>query len=234
MTKAFAIIPVKKFENSKTRLSPILSDGERVELARLMLQDTLATLGRLDILRELLVVSSDRRAQDIARDHGATFIFEERDAGVNSAVALADRHCASAGADASVVVPQDLPLLNAGDLAEFFRVAQNGGKDDDDDASKVDYREKRKCIVICPSLRYDGTNVLLRQPPAVIKTHYDSNSYEMHIKAAEAAGAAVHVVRAERLMFDIDTPGDVEQLRRVKETVTARATAEFLMSRVAP
>lgn len=230
--KAFAIIPVKKFENSKTRLSPILSEGERVELARLMLQDTLATLGQLDVLHGLLVVSSDRRAQEIARNHGATFIFEEKDAGVNSAVALADRHCVSAGADTSVVVPQDLPLLNAGDLAEFFRVAQSG--DDGDYASRDSDKGKRKCIVICPSLRYDGTNVLLRQPPAVIKTHYDNNSYEMHIKAAESAGAAVHVVRAERLMFDVDTPGDVEQLRRIKGAATARATAEFLMSRVAP
>lgn len=220
MKKAFAIIPAKKFENSKTRLSSILDVKERAELAKLMLHDTLATLGRLDVLCGVLVVSSDKRAQEIAHEHGATFILEGKDAGVNSAVALADRHCIEAGADASIVVPQDLPLLNVADLAEFFTVARAA--------------DRSGCIAICPSLRYDGTNVLLRRPPAVIRTHYDSNSYEMHIKAARDAGAAVHVVRAERLMFDIDTPGDVAQLRAVKEKITARATAEFLLSRVAP
>jgi 2-phospho-L-lactate guanylyltransferase len=218
--KAFAVIPAKKFENSKTRLSPILDAKGRAELARLMLHDTLATLGRLDVLYGVLVVSSDKRAQEIAQEHGATFILEGKDAGVNSAVALADRYCIDAGADASIVVPQDLPLLNVADLAEFFTVAQAA--------------DRRGCIAICPSLRYDGTNVLLRMPPAVIRTHYDNNSYEMHVKAARDAGAAVHVIRAERLMFDIDTPGDVARLRAVKEEITARATAEFLLSRVAP
>lgn len=208
--KTFFIIPVKRFENSKTRLSSMLSADERIELASLMLDDTLATLKAMDL--QILVVSGDRRAKQIAESHGAKFIYEEKDRGVNSAVALADRHCIDAGADESVVVPQDLPLLNAGDINQMIAFAK-----------------EERCIAICPSLRYDGTNVLLRRPPDIIKTHYDNNSYEMHIKSAADAGVSAHVIKLERLMFDIDTPEDVTHLARM-ENVTAKATASFLKS----
>ena len=209
--KTFAIIPVKRFENSKTRLSSILAPDERMRLAGLMLDDTLVTLKAIDL--HVLVVSGDRRAKEIADSHGARFIHEEKDRGVNSAVALADRHCIDTGADASVVVPQDLPLLNAADINEMIGAAK-----------------EKMCIAICPSLRYDGTNVLLRRPPDVIGTYYDNNSYEMHLKAAGDACAVAHVMKLERLMFDIDTPQDVAQLASMKG-VTARATASFLKSR---
>ncbi len=209
--KTFFIIPVKRFENSKTRLSSMLSADERIELASLMLDDTLATLRVMGL--QILVVSGDRRAKQIADSHGARFIHEEKDSGVNSAVALADRHCIDVGAGASVVVPQDLPLLNAGDINHMIASAK-----------------EERCIAICPSLRYDGTNVLLRRPPDIIKTHYDNNSYEMHIKSAVDAGVSVHIMKLQRLMFDIDTPEDVTHLAKM-ENVTAKATASFLKSR---
>ena len=211
--KTFFIIPVKRFENSKTRLSSMLSADERVELASLMLDDTLATLRVAGL--QILVVSGDRRAKQIAESHGARFIHEEKDSGVNSALSLADRHCIDAGASENVVVPQDLPLLNAGDINQIIASAR-----------------EEKCVAICPSLRYDGTNVLLRRPPDIIKTHYDNNSYEMHIKSASDAGVSAHVMRLERLMFDIDTPEDVTRLARM-ENVTAKATTSFLKSRTA-
>ena len=189
----------------------MLSADERIELASLMLDDTLATLRVMGL--QILVVSGDRRAKQIADSHGARFIHEEKDSGVNSAVALADRHCIDVGAGASVVVPQDLPLLNAGDINHMIASAK-----------------EERCIAICPSLRYDGTNVLLRRPPDIIKTYYDNNSYEMHIKSAADAGVSAHVIKLERLMFDIDTPEDVTHLARM-ENVTAKSTASFLKSR---
>ena len=185
---------------------------ERIRLAGLMLDDTLATLKAVG--SPLLVVSGDMRAKEIAESHGARFIREEKDSGVNSAVALANRYCVGEGdADASVVVPQDLPLLNVKDINTVIGAA----------------KKEKKGIVVCPSLRYDGTNVLLRRPADVIRTHYDNNSYEMHLKSASDAGVNAQVMKLERLMFDIDTPEDVTQIARM-ENVTAKATASFLKS----
>ncbi len=214
--KTFAIIPVKKFENAKTRLSAILAADERVTLSGLLLQDTLATLVNSKRLDQILVVSSDSRAKKISEEHGAVFISEEKDNGVNSAVMCADKYSVDAGADATIVIPQDLPLLDAGEIDRICDMA----------------RQDSRCIVICPSTRYDGTNILLRKPPMAIKIHYDNNSYNMHIKSASELGVQVRVFESQKLMFDIDKSDDVRELAGMPdEVITARLTSSFLKSR---
>lgn len=215
--KTFAIIPVKRFENAKTRLSSILTADERVTLSGLMLQDTLTTLVNSRRLDQILVVSSDSRAKKISEERGVGFIFEEKDNSVNSAIMLADRYSVDAKAVATVVIPQDLPLLDAG---EIDRICEAAGQD-------------LRCIVICPSTRYDGTNILLRKPPTVIKIHYDNNSYNMHIKSAAELGVQARVFESQRLMFDIDKPDDVHELAAMPdEMITAKMTSSFLKSRI--
>lgn len=198
MMKTFAIIPVKKFENSKTRLSPMLGADGRVQLSALMLDDTLAALAGAKTLKQAVVVSGDRRAEEIAARHGAAFLHEEKEKGVNAAVELADQYCTSNGADATIVIPQDLPLLDALDVDMVCGMAEN----------------EASCILICPSLRYDGTNLLLRKPPNAIKTYYDNDSYQSHIKAAGALGMAVKLYFSKKLMSDLDTPEDARQLSK--------------------
>lgn len=213
MMKTFAIVPVKKFENSKMRLSLMLSTDDRMQLSALMLDDTLSALAGAQSLEQVVVVSCDRRAEEIAAKHGAKFLHEEKESGVNSAVELADSYCMNLGIDATVVIPQDLPLLDALDVDMVCDMAKNEGS----------------CIVICPSLRYDGTNLLLRKPPSVIKTYYDSDSYETHIKVASKLGVLVKPFFSKRLMSDIDTPEDARQL--AKEIGTGK-TLEFIKSRL--
>jgi len=213
MIKTFAIVPVKKFENSKTRLSPMLSADERIHLSSLMLDDTLTVLTAVQSLQEIVVVSSDSRAAEIAARYGAKFLHEEKESGVNSAVLLGDGYSAKQSADATVVIPQDLPLLDAADVAMACELAENEGR----------------CIVICPSLRYDGTNLLIRKPPSVIKTYYDGNSYETHIKAAGELGIPVKLFASIKLMSDVDTPEDA---RHLATQAGASKTLAFLKSRI--
>jgi 2-phospho-L-lactate guanylyltransferase len=213
MMKTFAIIPVKKFENSKTRLSPMLSTDERIHMSSLMLNDTLSVLAGVQSLQQLVVVSSDRRVEEIAAKHSAKFLREEKETGVNSAVTLADSYCTEQGTDATIVIPQDLPLLDVVDVAMACDLAENEGK----------------CIVICPSLRYDGTNLLLRKPSSIMETYYDRDSYETHIKTAGRLGVPVKLFFSKKLMSDVDTPEDARQL--TKEAGTSK-TFEFLRSRL--
>jgi len=210
----FAIVPVKRFENSKSRLAPLLSLQQRRTLSELMLDDTLATLAASGCFAQVLVVTGDLHAKEIASRRGAKVLFQESDAGVNSAVALADAHSARAGAQATVVVPQDLPLMNAADIAGVCALAKDG-----------------PCVALCPSTRFDGTNILLRRPPAAIATHYDNNSYENHIRAAKEAGLAVQVINSKNLMFDLDTPDDAKELASMPDArIAAKQTASFVKS----
>lgn len=213
MMKTFAIVPVKRFENAKTRLSSILDTDDRIHLSLLMLEDTLQILSVVQSLTQVITVSADKRVEEIAAKHGANFLLEEKERGVNSAVALTDNYCMKEAADATIVIPHDLPLLDSTDISKACELAEN----------------ESRCIVICPSLRYDGTNMLLRKPPSIIATFYDADSYNMHVKAAIRLGIPVKRLFSKNLMCDIDTPEDVLEIIK-EETVTGRSL-EFIKSK---
>jgi len=211
--KIFAILPVKRFENAKTRLSSILDIDDRILLSSLMLEDTVKILSSVSSLTQVVIVSADRRAEEMATKHGATFLGEENEKGVNSAVALADLYSIREAAEATVVIPQDLPLLDPIEVSKACQLAEN----------------ESRCVVICPSLRYDGTNMLLRKPPTVIATFYDNDSYNMHVRAALKLGIPVKGLFSKSIMYDIDTPEDAQQL--TKEEVFSARSLEFIKSK---
>jgi 2-phospho-L-lactate/phosphoenolpyruvate guanylyltransferase len=194
--RTFAIVPAKTFENAKTRLSLMLDVDERILLSSLLLDYTLDVLANAPSLSQVVVVSADKRAEEIAAKHGASFVREEKDNGVNSAVAIADRHCIQEEAEATIVIPQDLPLLDPTDISRASDIAKN----------------ESRCIVICPSLRFDGTNMLLRKPPSVIDTFYDHDSYNMHVKTAICIGIPVKLLFSKTVRYDLDTPEDAKHL----------------------
>lgn len=216
MMKTFAIVPVKRFENAKTRLSSMLDTEDRIRLSSLMLEDTLQILSVAPPLTQVIIVSADKRADEIATKHGAKFLPEEKENGVNSAVALADGYCMEKeAADASMVIPHDLPLLDTIVISKACELAE----------------KESTCIVICPSVRYDGTNMLLRKPPSVIGTFYETDSYNMHVRTAIKLGIPVKPLLSKSLMYDIDTPEDALHLIK-EENVAAAKSLEFIKSKL--
>ena len=215
MMKTFAIVPVKRFENAKTRLSSMLDTEDRIRLSSLMLEDTLQILSVAPPLTQVIIVSADKRADEIATKHGAKFLPEEKEKGVNSAVALADGYCIEKeAADATIVIPHDLPLLDSIVISKACELAE----------------KESTCIVICPSVRYDGTNMLLRKPPSVIGTFYETDSYNMHVRTAIKLGIPAKPLLSKSLMYDIDTPEDALQL--IKEENVAAKSLEFIKSKL--
>jgi 2-phospho-L-lactate guanylyltransferase len=203
--KIFAIVPAKQFEKGKSRLASLLDIRDRVKLGELLLDCTLYTLENATTLYSTVVISTDRRAKKIAEMHGAIFVDEGKHIGVNNAVNIANDYCTRAGAIATVVVPQDLPLALSEDIDKICNAAK-------------DYE---RCLIICPSARYDGSNVLLRRPPKLIDSHYNNNSFNMHINAAKKVGAKIKIILSHRMMRDLDTPEDAKYL--VKEPRTCKA-----------
>jgi 2-phospho-L-lactate/phosphoenolpyruvate guanylyltransferase len=203
--KIFAIVPVKSFERGKSRLASMLDIVKRVKLCELLLDDTLTTLHNAYAISEVIVVSSDKRARGISDKHGARFLKENEETGVNEAIGIADSYCNEAGADATIVIPQDLPLLVPYDINMICESAK--GYD--------------KYMAICPSLRYDGSNALLRRPCMLIETYYDNNSFDTHVKAAKEIGANLKIILSRRIMTDLDTIEDAENL--MNEPTMARS-----------
>jgi 2-phospho-L-lactate/phosphoenolpyruvate guanylyltransferase len=211
--KVFAIVPVKNFERGKSRLQSLLTVEERIKLSELFLDLTLKTLTKTCVISQVVIVSSDKRAEEIVKKYDAIFLGEKKDQGVNAAVALADTYISEYIVDASIVIPQDLPLLLPEDIERICKAAQS----------------HERCLVICPSVRFDGSNALLRRPPSLLKTSYEHDSYNSHIKKAKALNASVRIIHIKRIMIDIDTIDDIRKL--IKFSSTNKVVA-FLKSKM--
>ncbi len=194
--KIFALVPVKRFESSKSRLSSVLNVVERKKLSELLLANTLSVLTEASAISEIVVVSSDEVAMEIARRNGAKALRETKDDGVNAAIARADDYSFDNGAEATLVIPQDLPLLVAADVNLICRKAESPDR----------------CLLVCPSIRYDGSNALLRKPSQLLKTCYDEDSFNAHIRAATKVGIPIKVFLSKRIMIDLDTTEDIKIL----------------------
>jgi 2-phospho-L-lactate guanylyltransferase len=197
----FAIVPVKSFENAKSRLGAVLDTHERNQLSALLVKKTICVLKNTSNIDKILLVSPDPRVEKIACRYGATFLREDSDSGVNSAVNKADDFCIASGAEATLVLPIDLPLMIPEDIDIICKSALSDSH----------------CMILCPSYKFDGSNVLLRKPCDIISTSYDANSYPMHVLAAIRKNIKIRVFFLNRLMIDIDTFQDIKKILTMYE-----------------
>ena len=98
-----AILPVKRFDRAKQRLSSGLEGTSRAVLAEAMLRDVLGALSRVRSLYEIVVVTGEPRAQALAR-------------------------AAEFGAECVLMVPGDCPALDAGEVQAL--IARHGAAGD--------------------------------------------------------------------------------------------------------
>lgn len=193
--KIAAVIPMKSLHSAKSRLSNILTAQQRKNLAMYLLDATIKELKKSNFISEIIIVSNDKALKQYSCINNLKFI-KDSDEGVNQAVILADKYCIDKGINANIVIPQDLPFISAKEIDKICTISN----------------KYHKCIIICPSKRFDGTNVLFRKPPDVIKTHYDNNSYMNHLKEAYKFKIPVESLDIVKLRFDLDTKEDLLEL----------------------
>lgn len=190
-----ALVPVKNFSNSKSRLSGILSQKGREILSELMLKSTLHNLNKINFISEIIVVSEDSKAKKISSFFGANFLYA-KETGVNHAIKVGDEFCKKNEINCNIVIPIDLALLVPSDLFLLFSISS----------------KYHKCSIICPSARKDGTNFLLRRPIDIFETSYDHDSYYNHILLSRKAHVHTIVFSSMSLMLDLDTTDDITKL----------------------
>ena len=49
----------------------------------------------------------------------------------------------------------------------------------------LNYKAPPNFAIIVPSRRFDGTNALVRMPIDLMETHYDEDSYKIHLNTAK-------------------------------------------------
>jgi len=191
--KTAAIIPVKTFSKAKTRLG--LSEEKKEKICEIMLEEILHTLSISPLIDRIIIVTKDEKAFEMGKKYNTVHISDDNESGVNDAVALADHYLLENGFDASIVFPQDIPFIKTQDI-EFI----------------LKFKTDSKFVIVVPSRRFDGTNALVRMPINLMKTHYDEDSYKIHMSTAKEATRDVSLVFAKRIMLDIDNFEDLQFL----------------------
>jgi len=193
----FAILPVKSRHNAKQRLKGCLPPAYREALARMMYEQTIASLCLARGIDRILVATSDTQIAGHARSLGALVIEESSQLSHSASADAACLQAVELGAATALLVPIDVPLAVP---EEFERLAAAGAAG------------SGRRLVIVSSADGTGTNALARTPPNVIPSRFGPGSFRIHLDLAYACGVPVEELRLPGLMFDIDTPEDIAEL----------------------
>ena len=189
-----AVVPVKDLRGTKSRLAPILDPGARAGLTLYMMGRVVRAIAQAGV-EDVCVVSPDRMVLQEAKRRGATPLVQES-RGLNPALEEGRRRALGLGASKLLVLPADLPLLDAADVLALLQEKGEGPS-----------------VVISPDGMRSGTNALLIQPPDVLPFAFGVDSFEAHLGAARLRGLDVRICERPHLAFDLDTAGDLTRLR---------------------
>jgi 2-phospho-L-lactate guanylyltransferase len=158
-----------------------------------MLERTLLVLGQVGSIATTLVVSRDRRVLGLAQEQGARALAEHGGGGLNAALRQATLEASRAGADAVLVVPVDLTLVEPSEIEAL-----------------VERGRRPPVVVLAPDRFREGTNALLAAPPGLIQYGFGPSSFPLHAARARAAGARLEIYETPGLGLDIDGPEDLQ------------------------
>jgi len=190
----FAVVPVKDLLGTKSRLKPILNPGARAGLTLYMMGRVVSALKEAGV-ENVCVVSPDRVVLGEARERGAEPLLQES-RGLNPALEEGRLWATRNGASALLVLPADLPLIEAADVRAVLAEAVGGAS-----------------VVVSPDGARFGTNALLLRPPGALPFLFGPDSFQAHLRAARDRDAEVRVCENRHLSFDLDTVGDLASYR---------------------
>jgi 2-phospho-L-lactate guanylyltransferase len=175
---------VKAFNDAKLRLSPVLSQPERAELARRLAAGVLRAAGSL----QPNVVCEDEEVALWATELGARVIWTP-DLGLSGAVEAGVAKLLSEGVELVVVAHADLP--GAAGLDAIGEIGR---------------------VTLVPDVRMDGTNVAVVPAAAGFRFAYGPGSFGRHRAEASRLGLPCDVLIDAGLAADIDVPSDLAAL----------------------
>jgi 2-phospho-L-lactate guanylyltransferase len=184
------LIPVKNLSNAKQRLSDVLDQSARNELAQAMLADVIEAVARYG-REDISMVTNDPFALEQAANYGFEIIPDTANASETAAIEMATSLCVSRGVRRTLVIPGDIPLIEAADVSTIFDHAPETGS------------------VLVPSADKRGTNAVLRAPAALFPLRFGNDSFQPHLQAAIATDTSCVVLSSPRISLDIDNADDL-------------------------
>ena len=191
----FAVVPVKDLAGTKSRLAPVLNPGARAGLTLYMMGRVVRALWEAGV-GDICVVCPDPIVLDEALVRGAVPLLQ-RSRGLNPALEEGRARALEADASTLLVLPADLPLLEADDVRAVLEAAGEGPS-----------------VVLSPDGARLGTNALVSRPPEALPFVFGPDSFEAHLQAARGRDLDLRICERSRLAFDLDTAGDLARLNQ--------------------
>lgn len=212
------LVPVKNLSSAKQRLAAVLDQPARTELARAMLYDVLTAVHDWALQNSkdrplVAIVTSDPYAVKLAAQYEFEVIPDPENPGETGAIELATRVCVERGVASSLVIPADIPLIQASELAEILKRAPEQGS------------------VLVPAGDGRGTNAAFRCPANLFPLRFGNDSFKPHHAAAQATGKPCVVLNLPGIAVDVDNPSDLQQLISLPgETSAQQLAREYVRS----
>jgi len=193
MSAVWALVPVKKPEQSKSRLLSVLQPDECAMLSRSMLMDVLGAIGGARSITDIGVLTDDPEVAALARQLGHHVIDDDSAGDLCSGLDKAARYIRLHGAKTVLVVPGDIPTLTAEDIDGLIE-------------------RHATSLSVCPAIRDGGTNAIVCTPPDALPFQFGKDSARRHLEAAEKIGLQAERLALPAFFRDIDMPDDLAWL----------------------
>ena len=156
-------------------------------------------------------MTSDPYAARLAAEYGFELIPDPENPGETGAIEMATRLCVERGEDSTLVIPADIPLIQAWELEEILKNAPAEGS------------------VLVPAGDGRGTNAAFRRPANLFPLRFGNDSFKPHHAAAQATGKPCVVLNFPGIAVDVDNPPDLQQLASLPgDTRAQRLAREYL------
>ncbi len=188
------LIPVKNLSAAKQRLAAVLGQPTRTELAQAMLHDVVEALAAWPGRPACALVTSDPFAIELARQYDFEIIPDLANPGETGAIEMATQLCVARGIDSTLVIPADIPLIQASEIEQILAHAPAEGS------------------VLAPAADGRGTNAAFRRPANLFPLRFGNDSFRPHLAAGKATGKPCIVLQLPGIAVDVDNPADLQQL----------------------
>jgi len=187
----WAIIPINNFTRSFGRLSPILNQDERIQLAKYLSTRLIHILLELKGIQKVMILTAETNWSNTIKHPKLVIHKEKSNEAFKSKIDSAADWAYEMGAKQLMYLSIDIPLVEKNDIQAMIDSHNEG-------------------LTIVEAKKDGGTNALICELPRRFDFQFGKNSFLKHLKTAELKKMDTNIQCIDGLSFDLDDQDDWE------------------------
>ena len=197
--QTICLIPIKKLETVKSRLSSHFSNISRRKIFMHMLRKTICAVNKSPI-KECWLLSSDAEIKLFAEEYNVE-VFSDCSNGLNPTLNHYVNKAFDSGFNAMYLAP-DLPLIDEVSLSQLMKEFNSTNQ-----------------MILVSDLDKMGINAIMWRNNNLLGPFLGINSYQVHLQQAKIHNMSVISFEHRQLQYDLDT---VEQFNNLPASVRSK------------